>query len=112
MTATVEDNIMRNAQAGNLTWHQGLIPQDELWIKILGDHGGGTFKMTFQAILLEKVIQDHSMRRQAYHGAAFVGNHVEIMLKEKSIKALTNRCTWQGDRVEGVPIKALSRKGD
>ncbi|CAH1277066.1 ST8SIA1 [Branchiostoma lanceolatum] len=50
MAVTVEDNIMRNAEAGNLTWHQGLIPQDELWIKILGDHGGGTFKMAFQIL--------------------------------------------------------------
>ncbi|CAH1248767.1 Hypp8396 [Branchiostoma lanceolatum] len=37
----------------NLTWHQGLIPQDELWIKILGDHGGGTFKMGFQVLNVE-----------------------------------------------------------
>ena len=32
-----------------LKWHQG-IPADELWVKIGGDAGGGTFKMNFQLV--------------------------------------------------------------
>ena len=31
-----------------LTWHDGAIPPNEIWIKIGGDKGGGTFKMNFQ----------------------------------------------------------------
>ena len=31
-----------------LTWHNGKIPKDEIHIKIGGDHGGGTFKMSLQ----------------------------------------------------------------
>ena len=31
-----------------LTWHNGTLPEDELWLKIGGDKGGGTFKMSFQ----------------------------------------------------------------
>ncbi|KAI8484870.1 hypothetical protein Bbelb_374670 [Branchiostoma belcheri] len=31
--------------------------------------------------LLDTVLQDHYARRQAYHGEAFVGNHMQIMLK-------------------------------
>lgn len=31
-----------------LTWHQGTIPEDEIWVKIGGDKGGGSFKMSFQ----------------------------------------------------------------
>ena len=31
-----------------MTWHDGAIPQDEIWIKLGGDKGGGTFKMNFQ----------------------------------------------------------------
>ena len=31
-----------------LTWHDGVIPADEIWIKIGGDKGGGSFKMNFQ----------------------------------------------------------------
>lgn len=32
----------------NLTWHDGVIPADEIWVKIGGDKGGGSFKMNFQ----------------------------------------------------------------
>lgn len=31
-----------------LTWHNGAIPEDEIWVKLGGDKGGGTFKMNFQ----------------------------------------------------------------
>lgn len=31
-----------------LTWHNGSIPNDEIWVKIGGDKGGGSFKMNFQ----------------------------------------------------------------
>ncbi len=31
-----------------LTWHEERLPQDEIWVKIGGDKGGGSFKMNFQ----------------------------------------------------------------
>ena len=31
-----------------LTWHDGSIPRDEIWVKLGGDKGGGSFKMSFQ----------------------------------------------------------------
>lgn len=31
-----------------ITWHKGAIPSDEIWLKLGGDKGGGTFKMCFQ----------------------------------------------------------------
>ena len=37
---------------GGLLWHAG-IPNDELWVKIGGDTGGGTFKMNFQIVNIE-----------------------------------------------------------
>ena len=33
---------------GNLTWHDGAIPEDEIWLKIGADHGGGSFKIMLQ----------------------------------------------------------------
>ena len=30
-----------------LTWHEGLIPEDEIWVK-MGDKGGTTLKASFQ----------------------------------------------------------------
>ena len=37
---------------GGLHWHDG-IPSDELWVKIGGDAGGGTFKMNVQIVNIQ-----------------------------------------------------------
>ena len=34
----------------NLTWHDGVIPSGEIWVKIGGDKGGNSFKMSFQIV--------------------------------------------------------------
>ena len=36
-----------------LTWHEGKIPADEIWVKLGGDKGGGSFKMVFQICNVE-----------------------------------------------------------
>eukprot|EP00731_Ephydatia_muelleri_P038060 Em0644g1a len=41
-----------NERTGRLTWHEGFIPANEIWLKIGGDKGGGTFKMTFQILFV------------------------------------------------------------
>lgn len=33
-----------------ITWHNCAIPADEVWLKLGGDKGGGTFKMCFQHV--------------------------------------------------------------
>ena len=35
---------------GQLTWHNDLIPYNEVWIKIGGDKGGTSFKASFQLV--------------------------------------------------------------
>ncbi len=37
-----------------LTWHDGTIPFNEIWIKVGGDHGGGSFKFSFHICNLPK----------------------------------------------------------
>ena len=37
-----------------LTWHNGMIPSDEIWVKIGGDKGGSSFKMSFQLVNVKK----------------------------------------------------------
>lgn len=37
-----------------LTWHEDLIPPDEVWVKIGGDKGGTSFKMSFQIVNIAK----------------------------------------------------------
>ena len=39
-------DILHESQ--RLTWHDGVIPENEIWIKIGGDHGGGNFKFSMQ----------------------------------------------------------------
>lgn len=33
-----------------MSWHGGRLPQDEIWVKVGGDKGGGTFKMAIQIV--------------------------------------------------------------
>ncbi|KAL5463613.1 hypothetical protein EMCRGX_G032527 [Ephydatia muelleri] len=45
--------LEENDSTGQLTWHEGIIPKSEVWIKLGGDKGGdvlNTFKMNFQIV--------------------------------------------------------------
>ena len=33
-----------------LTWHESIVPQDEVWVKVGGDKGDSSFKMSFQIV--------------------------------------------------------------
>eukprot|EP00731_Ephydatia_muelleri_P028813 Em0020g457a len=37
-------------RTGRLTWHNGVIPASEMWLKIGGDKGGSSYKMNFQIV--------------------------------------------------------------
>ncbi|XP_035686133.1 uncharacterized protein LOC118422598 [Branchiostoma floridae] len=50
LVSAMHDYLERSKQAGKLTWHGGNIPEDEIWVKIGGDHGGPSFKMAFQPL--------------------------------------------------------------
>ena len=60
---------------------------------------------------IEVVLQKRQIQRQAYHGGAFVGNHVHKALKPKIREALTsapvniirNRCPTLLHEVESIP---------
>ncbi|XP_065655233.1 uncharacterized protein LOC136081633 [Hydra vulgaris] len=60
----------------------------ELKILLEADH----IKKSFGPLVnkLDKVLNSLGVQRQAYHGKSFVGNHVNKMLKEKSILELCN----------------------
>eukprot|EP00731_Ephydatia_muelleri_P029824 Em0021g347a len=46
----VVDLLEENQRTRRLTWHNGVIPASEVWIKIEGGKGGGSFKMNFQIV--------------------------------------------------------------
>lgn len=41
--------VIPRSPAG-LFWHNGAIPSDELWVKLGGDKGRGSFKMNIQLV--------------------------------------------------------------
>ena len=45
---------------GKLTWHENTIPNDEIWVKMGGDHGGGSFKQTLQIANLNNPNSKHN----------------------------------------------------
>ncbi|XP_066300278.1 uncharacterized protein [Branchiostoma lanceolatum] len=44
------DFLKRSKEAGTLTWHGDAIPANEVWVKVGGDHGGGSFKFLFEVL--------------------------------------------------------------
>ena len=46
----------KHDKQGHLTWHDGAIPDDEIWVKIGGDRGGGSFKLMLKIANLKNAI--------------------------------------------------------
>ncbi|KAI8517524.1 hypothetical protein Bbelb_035410 [Branchiostoma belcheri] len=43
LRAAIYDNLERSKTTNTLIWHNNTIPEKELWVKVGGDHGGGSF---------------------------------------------------------------------
>ena len=48
LVAVVMNHLDALHEKGRLIWHGGAIPESEIWLKIGGDHGGGSFKFSMQ----------------------------------------------------------------
>ena len=48
LPAFTDSLLDQYAENDLLTWHDGVIPEDEIWVKLGGDHGKQTFKLTLQ----------------------------------------------------------------
>ena len=48
VTKLVTQLLDQYDKEGKLTLHNDTIPQDEIWINVGGDHGGGSFKLRLQ----------------------------------------------------------------
>ena len=99
--------INLNEEAGTLVWKDGIIPKEEIWVKVGGDHGGKSFKFCFQIA--------NTMHPNALHNtipflvfaakdtpgnlAATFGPYVEQLreLNGKTYKGKTIRVTLFGD---------------
>ncbi|XP_019631507.1 PREDICTED: uncharacterized protein LOC109475332 [Branchiostoma belcheri] len=62
---------------------------------------------------LDGVLKSFHVKRQAYHGQAFVGNHVHTMLQDTAIESLTsipaNVAADLVDDYEGFPLSIVTR---
>ena len=52
LTSFMIELITKYNEHGQLNWDCG-IPDDEIWVKLGGDHGGGSFKLTVQVCNLD-----------------------------------------------------------
>ncbi|XP_038062587.1 uncharacterized protein LOC119733077 [Patiria miniata] len=50
LSSMILDYLDRHDLYGSLNWHDGVIPKDEVWIKVGGDKGGKSFKLSFQIV--------------------------------------------------------------
>ncbi|XP_078682183.1 uncharacterized protein LOC144916734 [Branchiostoma floridae x Branchiostoma belcheri] len=84
LESAVLDILTRNATAGELTWFEGTIPESEVWIKFLGDHGGGSFKLGFQVL--------NRMHPNAAHNTNIVCLFKAKDTRENLLSATSNFC--------------------
>lgn len=93
VTCTLPSNIHR---AGKLTWHDGLIPHNEVWVKLGGDKGGGTFKMSFQLCNVDQV---NSVQNSVVFSIFKAGDNafnlkVALQLYKKQVEEMAS-AEWQ-----------------
>ncbi|GFO08040.1 amine oxidase [Plakobranchus ocellatus] len=54
LTRLVDHLLNLYAQKNKLTWHNKIIPHNEIWVKIGGDHGKNSLKLTLQIANLDR----------------------------------------------------------
>ena len=84
-----------------LTWHDGTIPEDEVWVKFGGDHGKGSLKFSVQVVNL---LKPNSKKNTFIVGFAEVKDSFENLRVcmqefEKDLKELENT-VWKGKTIK------------
>ncbi|XP_067667443.1 uncharacterized protein [Haliotis asinina] len=83
--------------SGQLTWHSQHIPEDEIWLKIGGDHGGGSLKLSLQIANLSRPNSKHNTVIFNIFEAKDTRKNLEIALSPycEQFKQLNGQ-TWHG----------------
>ena len=94
----VLDLLAKYKKSGELEWH-GQIPDNEIWIKIGGDHGGGSLKIMLQVANLRKPNSKHNTflicitnAKDSHTNLAKVLGHYKDQIDELS------SMMWEGKR--------------
>ena len=84
---------------GTLTWHDGTIPDDEIWLKLGGDKGGGYFKMNFQIINTPAPNSVHNTCVFSYFEASDTLSNLHVALDRfRGEVANINTMKWKYER--------------
>lgn len=94
LAAYCTDLLDRYEEAGNLTWDN--TPEDEIWIKIGGDHGGGSFKMNMHILNVDNPnAQEHTHVIVCFNGKDYHSNLQEILKPYNQQIEELRKMTWK-----------------
>ena len=89
------------SQKDKLTWHDGAIPENEVWVKVGGDHGQGRLKFNLAIVNTKNLI---SMDNNVLIGMAGVKDPIEKMeIIFDSIRkelAHVEKPVWDGKQIK------------
>ncbi|XP_064402593.1 uncharacterized protein LOC135348339 isoform X1 [Halichondria panicea] len=106
-----------------LTWHEGKIPADEIWVKLGGDKGGGSFKMapdnvTNLKIALQRFEDEvDSLQSKTWRGKTirvFLSGDYEFLCNIYGLSGASGRqcCLWcltTSEQLRNPPTTVQSR---
>ena len=90
-------DTMDKFEAQNLlTWDNNAIPEDQIWLKVDGDHSGGSFKMSLQIANIKSPNSKHNTFIICMANSKDSGYNLREILStyRREIDALEN-LTWQ-----------------
>lgn len=106
LTHFVPELLDRYQEANLLDWHDGQIPEDEVWVKMGGDHGGDSFKAFLQVANLHK--PNSKFNTFLVCMANCKDSHENLRTLLKPFKEQVSRLqtmTWKNDRNEEKKIR-------
>jgi hypothetical protein len=83
-----------------LNWHNNTIPDDQVWVKIGGDHGQGSLKITMQIANLAKPNSRFNTFLLAMARVKDTHSNIELMLRELKPKIdELKEIQWEGKKI-------------
>ena len=83
-------------QHQQLTWHDGTVPSDEIWVKFGGDHGGNSFKLCLQVVhLKERNAKENTLVLAMASAKDFHQNLVRILKRSEDQLRQLNGIQWE-----------------
>lgn len=87
-------------ECGKLHWHDGAIPGNQVWVKLGGDHGGGSFKFVLEIANVERPNSvNNTIPLCVFDCQDTASNlHLALSMYADQVKAL-QETEWRGKRI-------------